>query len=340
MEDGTENICLGGTFSPIHTGHLALLREAFQRGRKVSIGLTSDDMATRNRERIVEPFESRKNKLKRILEQMSDLFGVPYSISEIEDRFGFATRPEIDSIVVSEETEKTADEIDDERRRIGLPPLRRFVVSMVTDMEGRKISSTRISQGEIDMEGNILEDRPPRSEIRRICIHLGSKNPDKAQGVINAFRRHSPTIQVLQYEIDKEPNMSERADLIEGARYRSKYVLGRIDREKVSQFDYFVGVETGIFEMRGSWFLFHCSLIYNQGFEGIGISSGIEVTPDMIDHIMVYRGRSMETKDILGMRTSLVETLSSGTVSRIELVEQSCRMALLSLTNSKKAGGS
>jgi len=339
MEDGTENICLGGTFSPIHTGHLTLLREAFARGRKVSVGLTSDELATRNRERKVEPFEIRKDRLTRILDRMSDRSGVPYSVSEIRDRFGFATRAEIDSIVVSEETEKTADEIDDERRRMGLPPLRRFVVSMVTDREGVKISSTRISEGKIDVEGNILEERPPRPASKRICVHLGSKNPDKALGVINAFKRYSHSIQILQYGIDQEPNMAEKADLIEGAIYRSRYVSSRIDPGNLTPFDYFVGVETGIIEMNGNFFLFHCCHVSHQGLDGTGISCGIEIPSGMIERIMVYRGRTIETKDILGKRMSLVETLSSGTVSRMELVEQSCRMALLSLSESKRSGG-
>lgn len=335
METPTENICLGGTFSPIHAGHLALLEEAFIRGKKVLIGLTSDEMATRNRERKVERFDERRKKLEPILERLSERYSVPYSLTEINDRFGFALRPEIDSIVVSEETQKTVDEIDEERRKLGHPPLRRFVVKMVLDRKGTRISSTRISLGEIDIEGNVTNELPQKEPKKTTCVHLGSKNPDKAMGVINAFQRHSGEMQLLQYNV-KGGEKRERIDIQQGARHRSKEVQRRNSESSSSPWDYFVGVEAGVEEMKGSWFLIHCCHIRNDGHEGIGISSGIEIPPHIIDRIMVYRGRSWETKDILGIRTSLIETLSAGTVSRIDLVEQATRMALLSLSNAKK----
>ena len=251
MEESTENICLGGTFSPIHSGHLRLLMEAFRRGKRVSVGLTSDEMATRERQREVETFDLRKRKLKEILDRLSEEHSVPYSISEINDRFGFATRAEIDSIVVSEETSSTADEIDEERGRIGLAPLKRFVISMFTDQNGRKVSSTRISLGEVDREGNILNRRARNDEHRRICVHLGSKNPDKAEGVIAAFRRYSAGIQLLQYSV-AESKDSNRLDILEGSRRRSNEVRDRNSDMSISPFDYFVGIEAGPVEMKGS----------------------------------------------------------------------------------------
>ncbi|MBN1389713.1 MAG: pantetheine-phosphate adenylyltransferase [Candidatus Thermoplasmatota archaeon] len=151
-----ENICLGGTFSPLHAGHMALLVEAFRRGRRVSIGLTSDEMASRGRERRVKPFEERKKTLVEALERLSSKYSVPYTVEEITDRVGFAVMSEIDSIVVSTETERNVDIIDEERRRVGLPPLKRVVVNIVTDRKGTRLSSTRVASGQIDPEGNVL----------------------------------------------------------------------------------------------------------------------------------------------------------------------------------------
>ncbi|HPM27160.1 MAG TPA: adenylyltransferase/cytidyltransferase family protein, partial [Methanothrix sp.] len=54
-------VAVGGTFDPIHDGHIALLRRAFELGRggEVIIGLTSDEMARASRKRPVRNFEVR-----------------------------------------------------------------------------------------------------------------------------------------------------------------------------------------------------------------------------------------------------------------------------------------
>ncbi len=298
------------------------------------MGLTTDEMSVRTRKRKVDPFDVRRSRLENVLDPLSRKYGVPYSISGISDRFGFATRKEIDSIVVSEETEHTVDEIDEERRRSGLPPLERFVVPMVDAVDGERISSTRIVHGEIDPGGGMVK---ARSEIS-LCIHSGSKNPFKAEGLLRAFRRHASNIQLFRYDVSPVTEAEGSEGIIEGARSRCAQVMDKNLNGRITDTDYFVGIESGMVEMKGSWFLFHCCIVWNEGVEGIGLSSGIEVPSYILQRIMVYKGKRWDVRDISGNRTSIIEKLSAGSMSRVSLVEESCRMALLSLSNHKECG--
>jgi len=153
------NICIGGTFWPLHQGHKTLLEAAFKSGGHVGVGLTTDDMAGSYRTRHVAPVGERLRGLVPLLDELSLRYGVGYVIEPIVDIYGSAISSKYTAIAVSRETGPFVDLIDEERARNGLPPLRRVVVDMVKDDRGQVISSTRVQLGEVSEKGRSLPKR-------------------------------------------------------------------------------------------------------------------------------------------------------------------------------------
>ena len=146
-------VCLGGTFDRIHIGHERLLKIAFEVGEEVIIGLTSDTKAKRGR--VNEKLSSFKNRYTNLEKFLSKQFDINFSIVELNDDWGpGALDEDLDAIIVSEETEKVASELNKKRALKGLNPLDIVTVSLILDKKGEKISSTRIRNSEIDREGN------------------------------------------------------------------------------------------------------------------------------------------------------------------------------------------
>ena len=146
-------VCLGGTFDRIHIGHEKLLKIAFEVGEEVIIGLTSDTKAKRGR--VNEKLSSFKNRYTNLGNFLSKQFDNNFSIVELNDDWGpGALDEDLDAIIVSEETEKVASELNKKRALKGLNPLDIVTVSLILDKKGEKISSTRIRNSEIDREGN------------------------------------------------------------------------------------------------------------------------------------------------------------------------------------------
>ena len=78
-------------------------------------------------------------------------------ITPLNDAYGVTLLDKrIDAIVVSEETEPRAREINEKRKSLGLSPLPIVTVKMVLSEDHYPISSTRIWFEEIDREGNLL----------------------------------------------------------------------------------------------------------------------------------------------------------------------------------------
>ena len=144
---------MGGTFDRIHIGHESLLKIAFEVGEEVIIGLTSDTKAKRGR--VNEKLSSFKNRYTNLENFLSKQFDINFSIVELNDDWGpGALDEDLDAIIVSEETEKVASELNKKRALEGLNPLDIVTVSLILDKKGEKISSTRIRNSEIDREGN------------------------------------------------------------------------------------------------------------------------------------------------------------------------------------------
>lgn len=152
MNKKYKKIAVGGTFDKFHRGHEKLLSTAFEMGEEVLIGVTSDSFASNK----IHEIESYSIRVKRI-EKFVSKYNVPYEIKEIFDAYGTADKDsKLDAIVVSQETEKTALKINEERFKNNFKLLDIIVIDWVLANDGIPISSTRIRKGEIDTIGKTL----------------------------------------------------------------------------------------------------------------------------------------------------------------------------------------
>ena len=149
-------VAVGGTFDPLHDGHLSLLRRAFElcRGDAVVIALTSDEMARDHRTRPVHDYDTRQKNLKACIQRE---FGAQnYKVEKLNDLCGSAIYDDFDYIVVSPETEPVAVRINKLRTERGHKPIEISLIEYRLAQDNIRISSTRISEGKIDRHGKVL----------------------------------------------------------------------------------------------------------------------------------------------------------------------------------------
>jgi len=146
---------VGGTFEYLHDGHRKLLRRAFKiaAGDLLDIGLTSDSMAEK-KDRKIPSYATRLNQLEDYIASLN----IPdknYQIEKLENPFGTTVSGDYRYIVVSPETYDVAEKINKLRREDGREQLEIVKIDYVMADDEKPISSTRISNGEIDIHGHL-----------------------------------------------------------------------------------------------------------------------------------------------------------------------------------------
>lgn len=146
----------------LHNGHKELLRKAFAVGRKVMIGITSDEFArSLHKPHKVDPYSKRKLDLERLLKRWKVL---PRArIVPLHDRYGPTVEASgIEALIVSRRTLKTGNQINAERKAKNLRRLEIVPIDLLLADDRRPISSTRIRRGKIDRRGRLLRRRRAR----------------------------------------------------------------------------------------------------------------------------------------------------------------------------------
>ncbi len=151
-----ERVALGGTFSKLHYGHMKLLLEGFRLGKRVIIGVTTDEFAKiLGKKYQVPPLEVRVRELKLFLQRMGwinrcEIFPLhePYGVTIVD--------PNLEALITSPFTHYRGVEINEIRLKKGLKPLRIVVCPLIIAWDGKPISSTRIFLGEINEKGEPL----------------------------------------------------------------------------------------------------------------------------------------------------------------------------------------
>jgi len=150
-----DTIATGGTFDILHKGHYTLLLKAFEVGKRVIIGISSDNYTSLRKKKITNEYPIRLKNLKRFIEDKFNKSN--YSIYELNDFYGpTVLTNDVQAIVTTEGTKENCIKINELRKSKGLPQLEIIIVPLVEDQDGKVISSTRIRRGEIDINGNKL----------------------------------------------------------------------------------------------------------------------------------------------------------------------------------------
>src|ERR671923_1688701 len=123
LEDKFHVVATGGTFDELHVGHIALLAKAFQVGKKVIIGVSSDNFAASRGKKLKYNFEARIANLKNMIKK--EFGDVNYEIAKLDGDFGPAvTTGDVEALVTSTETQRKSRLLNEMRAKRGLQPVK------------------------------------------------------------------------------------------------------------------------------------------------------------------------------------------------------------------------
>ncbi|XP_074018787.1 bifunctional coenzyme A synthase [Numenius arquata] len=159
------DVAVGGTFDRLHGAHRLLLSACCLLARHRLLAGVADGDLLRHKvlAELIEPYEVRAAKLREFLEDVKP--SLRYDIVPLADPYGpSVTDPDLQCLVVSEETRRGGEAVNKKRLENGLPELALYEILLMKDPdhgqnEEEKISSSSLRQR---LLGTLL--RPPRQD--------------------------------------------------------------------------------------------------------------------------------------------------------------------------------
>ncbi|XP_075631225.1 bifunctional coenzyme A synthase [Balearica regulorum gibbericeps] len=159
------DVAVGGTFDRLHGAHRLLLSACCLLARRRLLAGVADGDLLRHKVlmELIEPYELRAAKLREFLEDVKP--SLRYDIVPLADPYGpSVTDPDLQCLVVSEETRRGGEAVNKKRLENGLPELALYEILLMKDPdhsqhEEEKISSSSLRQR---LLGTLLQ--PPRQD--------------------------------------------------------------------------------------------------------------------------------------------------------------------------------
>jgi len=169
-------VAVGGTFDHFHDGHRMLLNKAVEVcTRTLIVGLTDEPMLKNKKyAEMLEPFETRKAIVLQFLQSLNPQ--LDYRIVPLGDPNGPADKePDLEALVVSVETRKGAEVINQSRVKKGMSPLEVIEVELVPNKPGLNPNDTKLSSSSLRekewLEKQKAKDSPQQQQSSSAVSH-------------------------------------------------------------------------------------------------------------------------------------------------------------------------
>jgi pantetheine-phosphate adenylyltransferase len=310
-------VILGGTFETLHEGHRELLMLALSSGRRIYIGLTSDEFTQKNKEYRCSSFASRKRRLERFLGKELERV----EIFQLNDVYGPTLDGKFDAIVVSEETRGRAEEINKIRRSKRLKPLEILTLPILNADDLKKLSCERIQRGEVDKDGR---------RSKPLLLAVGSANPTKLKGVERVAKKIFKNFKIRGVEVSTK---------VSGQPFDDDTITGAVKRAKLAKLklkaDYGVGLESGLFRSERKYFDCQVCAVYDGERATLGYSMAFEIPAEVAEEIK-KSGKTMSEVfaklsgiSEIGKKRGAIGYLSRNLAERSDMTEQAFLCAMI-----------
>ncbi|XP_062381665.1 bifunctional coenzyme A synthase [Sardina pilchardus] len=170
------DVVLGGTFDRLHVAHKTLLNVSCLLANKRFLIGVSDKELLKNKvlKELIEPYPQRVQRLEEFLRDVKP--SLQYEIVPLFDPFGPSiTDPQLQCIVVSEETRRGGEAVNKRRLENGLPELVLYEIQLIKDAHHTEIEEEKISSSSLRSRllGTLLSPPKPRSDVPLIPYVIG-----------------------------------------------------------------------------------------------------------------------------------------------------------------------